>query len=40
MGLFKKEKSLDQASMKEGVGLITLTAVSYKHLTLPTKERV
>ncbi|MCT3531831.1 CpsD/CapB family tyrosine-protein kinase [Latilactobacillus curvatus] len=25
MGLFKKEKSLDQASMKEGVGLITLT---------------
>ncbi|MCP8856895.1 CpsD/CapB family tyrosine-protein kinase [Latilactobacillus fuchuensis] len=25
MGLFKKEKSLDQASIKEGVGLITLT---------------
>lgn len=25
MGLFKKEKSLDQSSMKEGVGLITLT---------------
>ncbi|WP_413476828.1 CpsD/CapB family tyrosine-protein kinase [Latilactobacillus fuchuensis] len=25
MGLFKKEKSLEQASMKEGVGLITLT---------------
>ncbi len=25
MSLFRKEKGLDQASMKEGVGLITLT---------------
>ncbi|SON69882.1 Putative polysaccharide biosynthesis protein, chain length determination (fragment) [Latilactobacillus sakei] len=26
MGLFRKEKKLDQDSMKEGVGLITLTS--------------
>lgn len=26
MGLFRKEKKLDQDNMKEGVGLITLTS--------------